>query len=162
MHLSFPQTHEHFIFLKFRIWIFGSFLAVVVSQPWPSCPKRYDVKEWGIRIFYSVHQEFKDRNLIDTSPYTYPCIIIYFYFWQAKTKADIAKKSSYYYSSHCSCPFKPLETFSISKQNSNTIKSGVLAPLLLKHMQIAYDGKIWPLCFVTFWQKVDFLISNEC
>ena len=27
--------------------------------------------------------------------------------------------------------------------------------------QIAYEGDVWSLCTVTFWQKVDYLISNE-
>ena len=26
--------------------------------------------------------------------------------------------------------------------------------------QIVYEGDFWSLCTVTFWQKVDFLISN--
>ena len=39
----------------------------------------------------------------------------------------------------------------------------VSASLVLKHMQdfqIAYEGVFWALCTVTFWQKIDFLISN--
>ena len=35
--------------------------------------KRYDVKEWAMHVVYWVNQKFKDRNSIDTLPYTYPC-----------------------------------------------------------------------------------------
>ena len=31
----------------------------------------YDLKEWATRDIYWVNQNFKDRNSIDTSPYTY-------------------------------------------------------------------------------------------
>ena len=36
--------------------------------------KKCDVKEWATRVVYLVNQKFKDHNLIDASPYTYPCI----------------------------------------------------------------------------------------
>ena len=42
-----------------------------------SNPKRYDVKEWVMCVFYWVNQKFKDHNLIDTSPCTYPFITIF-------------------------------------------------------------------------------------
>ena len=37
-------------------------------------PKRYDVKEWGTCVVYSVNLKFKNPNSIDTWPY--PCITI--------------------------------------------------------------------------------------
>ena len=85
--------------------------------------KRYDVMEWAMRVVYWINQKFKDCNSIDASPYKYPCITICIkiciticwcvYFVTglnlvlqqpstavvAKAKADIAKKSSYCYSS---------------------------------------------------------------
>ena len=41
-----------------------------------SAPKRYDIKELVTRVVYYVTQKIKDCYSIDTSPYTYPCIMI--------------------------------------------------------------------------------------
>ena len=96
--------------LWFHIWTFS-------YNQWFT-PKRYDVKERAVHVFW-VNQKFKDCNSIDASPYTYPCIktciMIYISWWVyfvtglnlvllqpstaalAKTKADIMKNSSYSY-----------------------------------------------------------------
>ena len=50
----------------------------------------------------------------------------------------------------------------VREENISTVKSSVLPRFVLKHVQIAYEGDFWSLCTVTFWQKVDFLISNTC
>ena len=42
-----------------------------------------------------------------------------------------------------------------SFSNTCTVLSRVLAHLVLKH-KMAYEGDSWPLCTLTFWQKVDF------
>ena len=76
--------------------------------------KRYGIKEETMHVVYSVNQKLKDRNLIDASPYTsmynmYISWWVYFMTglqqpltaWLAKTKTDIAKKSSYCYLSCC-------------------------------------------------------------
>ena len=81
---------------------------------WSLKPKGYDVKEWVTHVVYWVNQNFKDRNSIDASPYTYQYITNskYISWWVyfvtglnlvlqqsstaalAKTKEGIAKKSS--------------------------------------------------------------------
>ena len=49
LHLSFPQTHELFTFLNLKIWIFGTFKAVIASQPWSSCPSVTKIQIYKLR-----------------------------------------------------------------------------------------------------------------
>ena len=63
MHLSFPQTHEPFIFLNLKFWIFGSFKAVLASQLWPSSPyKPLSCQIWRHPQFLSKFQSSKFKH----------------------------------------------------------------------------------------------------
>ena len=60
MHLSFPQTHEPFVYLNLKIWIFGSYKAVLANQLWPSCPyKPLNCQIWRHPQFLSKFQSPK-------------------------------------------------------------------------------------------------------
>ena len=45
-------------------------------------------------------------------------------------------------------------------RNSSTVKASLNYCSHQRLFHIAYEGDFWSLCSVTFWQKVNFLISN--
>ena len=111
-------TMAHFQLCRPTVAWFLSFWLKLLNP----IPKRYEVKECASRCVYRVNLEFKDCNSINASLYTYLLSMysimyigwgVYFvtglsYVLQqpltaelAKTKANIVKKSSHSYSSHC-------------------------------------------------------------
>ena len=67
------QTHEPFIFLNLKIWIYGSFTAVLAIQPWPFCP--YKPLSWQENfVYYQIQWQQQQYRFIFSIKYN-------FYMW---------------------------------------------------------------------------------
>ena len=68
-----------------------------------------------------------------------------------------------FFSTQDNCHFQDFnQKFLTNKTNSWIEYRKVSFRSRCRLLQIAYEVDFWSLCTVTFWQKVDFLISNTC